>query len=272
MTHSGVSTAGSVVSALRATYGAKAALDRNDALVSRFVYRPLSFYLSVPFVRLGLSPNQVSFVGFGVSLVGMALLASGDRRAAVWGSALCAFQVLLDYVDGNIARLRASTSHLGKFVDGLVDTVIGTLLPVAVGVGLMKQPDGVLLALWPAAPGQAAILLGTVIAIATSLRSVFVFRLRAARYEAGGQDGAHLARDRGEAPRRSAIQRLALWFEVALRNEMFTMLSAIVLFAWTQTLGAFLLIRALSSALTLAIEALRTWAVARRDLEVYRSH
>ena len=258
----------SIVATLKATYGVKATLDRNDSIISRFVYRPLSFYLAIPFVWLGLSPNQVSFIGFAIALAGMTLIATGHPSLALVGTVLTFLQVIVDYVDGNIARLRGISSHLGKFVDGTIDTVVGTLLPVAVGVGLHRQPDSVLLSLWSRDASFAALMLGTSAGLATCLRSLMIYRLRAARLEAEAVAGA---RPDSAADARSASHRLARYMDIALRTELFAMLGAIVLFAWLQALGLYLILHCGARVCALGFETLRTVVIARRELGASRS-
>jgi phosphatidylglycerophosphate synthase len=259
----------SVVARLRAVYGQKAALDRRDSVVSSHVYRPLSFYVSVPFVRLGWTPNQVTLLGVIVAVGGAALLAQGTYVFALIGSALCALQTILDYVDGNIARLRGITSHLGKFIDGVADTSVHVLIAIAIGVGLFQGEDALLSQLEPEVRSWF-LFLGALTALAMTMQAFLVFRLRAACYEAGLPVGSRTGEVESVQWPASGFLRLGRRLDGVLRFEAFSMLTAIVLFAAVNLLSVFLIIRFVARTAALAVEIARTTVVARRRLNTAR--
>jgi phosphatidylglycerophosphate synthase len=258
----------SLIRQLKAAYGAKEALDRTDSVVSRFLYRPLSFYLSVPFARFGWSPNQVTLFGFILALIGMIFLGSGTRTGAVAGSLLCFFQVLLDYVDGNLARLQKKGSHLGKFIDGIVDTFIASVLPIAVAVGVYT--DYVRRGEMAPAEAKWILVIGGITGVAIALQSLLVYRLRAARFEASSGT-AQPTSDRG-APVSSRTRSILGSIDHALRTEAFFMLLGLVLFALADALLAYLIIRCVARVSALAVETARTLVIARRDLGAARAY
>jgi phosphatidylglycerophosphate synthase len=132
------------VDALRKSYGAKESSDRADSYVSRFIYRPVSFYLTIPFVWTGCSANQVTMLRIVLALLSAVLVATKFRSLVLFGSSLYAFCVLLDYVDGNLARLNGTASEFGGLLEELADQVGPSLFPLAIGVGLYFRPDRLL--------------------------------------------------------------------------------------------------------------------------------
>ena len=264
----GAVPAQSIVARLRATYGAKAALDRRDSVVSAYLYRPISFYATVPFVRWGWTPNQVTALGVGIAVIGAGLLASGRYDFAVVGSLCCAIQTILDYVDGNIARLRGSSSHIGKFVDGIADTSVNVLIVIAVGIGIYMGGD----ALVPSgSPVRAAFLLGGALtAILMTLQALLVFRLRAASFEAGWRPES-VSDEPGTGRSKVRMERLASTADTILRFEGFAMLVGIVIFALLNVLSLYLVIRFSARAGSLILEGARTFVLARRRLVTARS-
>ena len=132
-----------IISMLKSSYfnNAKSKMDQRDSFISRHVYRSASFYLSVPFLRFGFTANQITLISFLSSLVAMLIIAAGGRSNAIIGSLLCILGVLLDYVDGNIARLKGKTSYYGKFIDSIVDIFVSALIPISVSIGLYMEPD-----------------------------------------------------------------------------------------------------------------------------------
>jgi phosphatidylglycerophosphate synthase len=134
----------STIGALRASYGSKAQADRADAFVSRYIYRPISFYLTVPFVWMGFTGNQVTVLRGVLALFAAALVAMPKQGWMLLGSLLYAFCVLLDYVDGNLARLQGTTGGVGAFLEEVVDQIGPSLFPLGVGIGLYLRPDRIM--------------------------------------------------------------------------------------------------------------------------------
>jgi len=135
----------STISRIKQSYGEKESEDRTDSLVSRFLYRPVSFYLSVPFVGAGCSANQVTLLRIPIAVLGTALIVTGTRTNTLIGCSLHALCTLLDYVDGNIARLCGKANDRGAFLDALVHVFERTLLPISVAVGLCIRRDRLLM-------------------------------------------------------------------------------------------------------------------------------
>ena len=167
----------SVLDRLRQAYGDKEQEDRADSYVSRFLYRPLSFYLSVPFVWLGFSGNQVTILRAILALLSAVLVAFPKRGFVVLGASLYAFCVLLDYVDGNLARLDNASNNFGALLEELADQVGPSLFPVAVGVGLYFRSDQLLRLLGSAGPASALVA-GAITSIAYCLGTIALFYVR----------------------------------------------------------------------------------------------
>ena len=134
----------STFSRIKQSYGTKESEDRTDSLVSRFIYRPVSFYLSVPFVWIGCSANQVTLLRLPIAILGTALIVTGTWANILIGCSLYALCTLLDYVDGNIARLYGNANDRGAYLDALVHVFERSLLPISVAVGLCIRRDRLL--------------------------------------------------------------------------------------------------------------------------------
>lgn len=68
--------------------------------------------------RIGVTPNMVSFIGFGLTIGSAALLATGNLRI---GGGLLWVAAMLDMVDGALARLGETESKFGAFLDSTLD-------------------------------------------------------------------------------------------------------------------------------------------------------
>jgi phosphatidylglycerophosphate synthase len=70
--------------------------------------------------------------------IGLAVPSWATAAIAAAGFYIC---FILDCVDGNLARVQATVSYWGKFIDGLADFVFVQGAPFAVGIG-MSIADG----------------------------------------------------------------------------------------------------------------------------------
>lgn len=55
-----------------------------------------------------------------------------------WGLACYLLFLVLDFVDGNIARVTDSATYYGHYLDGVADTLVETLLPLALSIGFFQ--------------------------------------------------------------------------------------------------------------------------------------
>ncbi len=172
-----------IVTALRKSYGDKELSDRADSYVSRFIYRPVSFYLTIPFVWMGCSANQVTMLRIVLTLFSAVLVATGVRTLVLFGSSLYALCVLLDYVDGNLARLNGTASDLGGLLEELADQVGPSLFPLAIGVGLYLRPDRLLRLVGSVDPVWA-LLVGALTSIAYCLGAMALLYIRVIQIKA----------------------------------------------------------------------------------------
>ncbi len=103
-----------------------------------YVLRPVSFLITLPLMRLGVTANQVTvFTGF-VGLSAGGLLAWGTPAGFLWGGIFVTLLNLFDCVDGNLARLRPrSGPPAGKFYDQLVQPAY-LLVYFFLGLGLAR--------------------------------------------------------------------------------------------------------------------------------------
>ena len=105
----------------------------NDILWNRFVARPLAAAIIVPLSRTPVTPNQVTLLTLPVFLAGAALLAfKPGWGALVAGAAIIELSYVLDCADGQLARLKGTSSPVGAHLDFLMDEIKAFTLVVAV--------------------------------------------------------------------------------------------------------------------------------------------
>ena len=107
--------------------------------------RPLANLVTPFFYNSGWTANQVTAFRTLVAVIAVLLLFLGTWHLIVTATALFYVVFVLDCVDGNIARIRGSTSYWGKFADGLSDYIFPVLAPVAIGLAAWGDSDGILI-------------------------------------------------------------------------------------------------------------------------------
>jgi CDP-alcohol phosphatidyltransferase len=145
----------SKLSLLKRSYDQAALQEHRISLIHRFVYRSASFYLTLPFIWLRYSANEVTLLRAPVAMFATLFIATGARSLVLTGSLLYALVTILDDVDGNLARMNGQANTLGELLDAVVHILERTLLPISVAVGLCLRPDR----LTSAYPVQAAVIL-----------------------------------------------------------------------------------------------------------------
>jgi phosphatidylglycerophosphate synthase len=110
-----------------------------DILWNRFVARPLAAVVIVPLARTRVTPNQVTLATLAVFLAGAALMALGRSWGAlVAGAAILEVSYVLDCADGQLARLKGTSSPVGAHLDFLMDELKAFTLVAAVAVRLWQ--------------------------------------------------------------------------------------------------------------------------------------
>ena len=67
-----------------------------------------------------ITPNQITFLSLLIGLLSAGFYVSGRSDALLWGAVFLYGKVFLDNVDGNLARVRGTSSRLGRFLDSIV--------------------------------------------------------------------------------------------------------------------------------------------------------
>lgn len=141
---------------LEATFSAEKAAQ--DGLLSTRFYRRISFMVTPWFLEAGVTPNAVSGVGLLCSLsmpVVAVLLGAHDYV----GVALLSFLYLvLDCVDGNLARFGGSSGPRGQYLDSLAGKVYALARTVALAIIAAREWSAPGLGAWVALGLFAALL------------------------------------------------------------------------------------------------------------------
>jgi len=105
-----------------------------------YVTRPVSFLITPLFLRLGFSANQVSVLGMEIGALSAIFMIVGDYWLVLVGTILLELWLVLDSVDGNVARYRKTPTLLGKFLEEVDGAMMSALFFTSIGFAASKIP------------------------------------------------------------------------------------------------------------------------------------
>jgi phosphatidylglycerophosphate synthase len=106
------------------------------------IYRPLAFVVAKVFARTSVTANHVSLASLFCGLLSGVLFWQGSHRLAVLAAGTYFLCNVLDCADGQLARIKGSSSPLGYIVDGSIDYL--ATIAVFLGMGhsmALAQPE-----------------------------------------------------------------------------------------------------------------------------------
>jgi CDP-L-myo-inositol myo-inositolphosphotransferase len=93
----------------------------NDGPVSHWLNRPISIRLSKFLVSFNITPNQISFFSFLLSMIAAGLFTLGSYWFLALGGIIAQFASVIDGCDGEVARLKYLSSDYGGWFDAVLD-------------------------------------------------------------------------------------------------------------------------------------------------------
>lgn len=103
--------------------------------------RKVSFLFTYIFINLGWSSNAVSYLSIFVSIAACVFFALGIDWATISAIVLINFWLVLDCVDGNIARCKKQKKLYGEFIDAMSGYFTVAFVYLAISIAAFHQPD-----------------------------------------------------------------------------------------------------------------------------------
>ena len=122
----------------------------NDGFYSVFFLRKISKLFTWLAVRLKMTPNQVTLISFGIGLLSSYEFSKGSFWAIFAGAVLLQLSIIIDCVDGELARYTRQFSQLGAWLDAITDRIKEYLVFFALAYGAAKNGQN----LWIPAMGM----------------------------------------------------------------------------------------------------------------------
>lgn len=106
---------------------------------AHYVLQKVSIYITWLLLKTPIKPNQISVVGLLTGLAAIVCLAQGQGAFLLLGVFLAQLMMVLDAVDGEVARYRKITSLEGHFLDAVGYQLITGLLFIGVTLGVHQR-------------------------------------------------------------------------------------------------------------------------------------
>jgi phosphatidylserine synthase len=111
----------------------------NDGFFSVFVLRKFSKLFTWAAVRLKMTPNQVTLISFAIGLLSAYAFSRGTFWPIFAGALLLQLSIIVDCVDGELARYTRQFSALGAWLDAITDRIKEYLVFFALAYGAAKS-------------------------------------------------------------------------------------------------------------------------------------
>lgn len=98
-------------------------------------FAPIAKNLTPLFIYFKLSPNQITLLSGIVGISGAIFFSSSNRYAVFIGSLGYILYYLLDYVDGNVARIKNKSSISGNFLDIFMSPIVAISISMSIYIG-----------------------------------------------------------------------------------------------------------------------------------------
>ena len=125
----------------------------NDGFFSVFFLRKFSKILTWVAVKVGATPNQVTLLSFAIGLYSAYSFSRGTFLSILLGAVLLQLSIIVDCVDGELARYTRKFSKLGAWLDAVTDRVKEYLVFLGLAYGASLEGR----ALWIPAMAMMAI-------------------------------------------------------------------------------------------------------------------
>jgi phosphatidylglycerophosphate synthase len=112
-----------------------------DAAMARIVDRRLSWRLSLRLARTRITPNQITIFNTALGLGCAALLASTTYWLRLCGALLFLMSIVVDGVDGEVARLRMLESSFGEKLDVFTDNLVHVAIFAGMAIGCYRLSE-----------------------------------------------------------------------------------------------------------------------------------
>lgn len=124
--------------------------EAEDGFLAHHLDRRVSRFISKRLARTPATPNQITLGGVSIGLLGAFLLSQRGYWLPLGGALAFLLCVVVDGVDGEVARLRLRESRFGHYLDVVTDNVVHVAVFVGIALGICRDTGdwGYIQVLW----------------------------------------------------------------------------------------------------------------------------
>ncbi len=111
---------------------------KKDSTLTRFIYRPLSFFLASVAANLGISANTVSYCSAIVALISCGMFLIPGTVFHIIGAVMMIIWLIMDCIDGNLARA-IQKQPFGEFADSISSYLLVGFMCTAAGFAAYQE-------------------------------------------------------------------------------------------------------------------------------------
>ena len=115
----------------------------NENWLAKYFYRKAAAPLVALLAGLGFTSVQVSVIGILTSMIAGAFFSFGDLKCLVFGYVFLQFTLILDHVDGAIARYTNNQTMVGSWFDKFSNKLHRFFFVLGISIGVYKMTDQV---------------------------------------------------------------------------------------------------------------------------------
>jgi phosphatidylglycerophosphate synthase len=117
--------------------------EHENYLLDKLIFRKISIYATVIFIKLNIKPNQATFLSFMAALGSLYFLTQNTTPMLLTAAALIFTYYILDHVDGELARYAINTGAMkpslqGHYYDVLIHRYSSNLMVFFLGLGVFN--------------------------------------------------------------------------------------------------------------------------------------
>ena len=109
-----------------------------ESYLTKF-FRWFSYPITKLLVKTAITPNQVTIIGFVLTVAAAIMFASTDYQIRILGGVIFFVGAILDHCDGEIARIKNKQSVFGRWLDGTLDRIGDVLVFIGISIGLFRE-------------------------------------------------------------------------------------------------------------------------------------
>ncbi|MDR0751053.1 MAG: adenylyltransferase/cytidyltransferase family protein [Christensenellaceae bacterium] len=108
--------------------------NKNSSLWAKLAVRRPSFLFTALFINVGFSPWMASIFSVFVAVAGCVFLSINNPNFIIAGVVLVELWLVMDCVDGNIARVKKQSSKMGEFIDAFSGYFVSAYVYLSIGI------------------------------------------------------------------------------------------------------------------------------------------